>query len=553
MLKELSIKNMAVIDREEVKFNNGFSTLTGETGAGKSVLIDSVNMILGHRTDKELVRFGEKSAVCEALFETDLESVKLILEEEGIFDFDGKVLISRSLSESGKSVARVNGVVVSAAFLKKLGAELINIHGQQDNQKLLEKKYHTDILDGYIKAMGEGEALVRYGEAYEKYKDAKEKYDAFLKISEDTEKEINYLRFVSDELSEAGVFPGEEKSLEERQEVLANAKEIYDNLSFVYALLYDGEENIYSALGDAANRLKRVFAYSDALKEIYEELNDCLFKIKDIAVSSREFRDDNAPDEAALSEVEERLGLIFDLKRKYRVSSDELEKLLEETNEKLESLEKEDIDYLLCDLNEKREIAEKIAKEVSSLRVKYKKILEERIENALADLNMKSTEFEIALSATELSPLGCEEAEFMMCTTGDGKMRPMQKIASGGELSRIMLAIKYVISEIDECETLVFDEVDTGVSGVSAEAVASKLKALSKSKQVICITHLAQIASKADNHLLIEKQKGSDGVFYAKAKLLDQEGRIRELGRIMGGSLGGDNVYQAAADMLKHN
>lgn len=550
MLKSLNISNLAVIDSQNVCFGDGFTVLTGETGAGKSVLIDSINMILGHRTDKTLVRHGKKSAVAEAVFTVDSDKIKNLLEDEGIFDTEGEICITRILSSEGKSVCKINGVTVSASFLKSFGSELINIHGQQDNQKLLSKKYHTDILDNYIKFNVGEEAYSDFYLKYKNYSDIKQEYEKVLKSSEETEKEIKYLSFVKDELSEANIYKGEEAELSEKQEILANAKEIYVALSSVCGMLYDGEENAYDMLSSAERYVSRSAGGIKELASACESLNDCIVTVKDICGVFRDFKDNLDLDENSLREIDERLGLILDLKRKYKKNADEFEDYLSSVTEELEKLQSVNCDTLAKKLSESEKNALISAKKITDLRQKYKKILEKQISDALADLNMKNVKFEIRLKETSLSKFGTEEAEFLICTAGKGDMQPMEKIASGGELSRIMLAIKYVLAQTDDCPTLIFDEVDTGVSGVSAEAVGEKLLSLSSCKQVICITHLAQIAAKADSHIRILKEKGDDSMFSANVKTLNYDERILELSRIIAGSNVSKSVTDTAKEML---
>ena len=551
MLKKLNISNLAVIDKQSLDFSKGFTVLTGETGAGKSVVIDCINMILGHRCDKTLVRYGKKSAVAEAVFDVN-EKVKSILENEGIFDADDGVCISRSLSSEGKSVCRINALTVSAAFLKSVGTEIVNIHGQQDNQKLLSKKYHTDILDRYISLNGGGDVIEKYQSAYKEYRKAKAEFDKLSKNREETQKEINYLQFIASELSEAAVYEGEEKELCEKQEILANAKEIYVTLMESCNMLYEGEQSAYSFISCAAHMISKISGYSEKLKQINESLNECMYQIQDIAGEARDFCDECDTDERQLEETDARLSLIFDLKRKYKKSADELVGYEEEVKERLNSLFAQNIDEAEKNCGKLFNNAKKCADDLSKERLKYKKILEEKIYSALADLNMKNVRFEIALSKCELSEKGAEEAEFLMCTTGRGEMREMEKIASGGELSRIMLAIKYVLSDADDCETLIFDEIDTGVSGASAQAVAKKLYALSKKKQVICITHLPQIASMADNHMFINKIRLQDGSYSTEVSVLSESEKAAEIARIIDGNSENESVIAAAKEMIEN-
>lgn len=550
MLNKLTISNLAVIDKQELKLSDGLTVLTGETGAGKSVLIDSINMILGHRCDKTLVRYGKKAAVAEAVFDANEKAVKM-LEDEGIFDCDDGVCVSRSLSSEGKSACRINAVSVSASFLKTMGAELVNIHGQQDNQKLLLKKYHTDILDDYIRLNGGGQIIDEYRAVYEKYARSKAELDKLEENQKEIQKEINYLTFIADELDEADIYEGEEKELCEKQEVLANAKEIYTNLMETCDLLYDGEENAYSYISRAIRLLSKISTYSPELERICDELNECMYQIKDLTSDARSFCDGCDTDEQQLAQTDDRLSLIFDLKRKYKKKADELVSYRTEVREKLESLTECDPESVRKITNELFERAEKCAKKLSEMRLEYKKVLEDKIYAALCDLNMKNAKFEIALTANALAVHGAESAEFLMCTSGQGEMRAMEKIASGGELSRIMLAIKYVLANADDCETLIFDEIDTGVSGVSAQAVAEKLYALSKTKQVICITHLPQIAAMADNHVFISKTEGEDKMFYTTVKTLEKDERAEEIARIIGGRGENETVIKAAEDMLE--
>lgn len=550
MLKSLNISNLAVIESQTAEFEEGFTVLTGETGAGKSVLIDSINMILGNRTDKTLVRHGKKAAVCEACFAINSEKVRLMLEEEGIFDFDGELFISRSLSSEGKSVCKINGVTVSAGFLKNLGAELINIHGQQDNQKLLSKKYHTDILDNYIKVNEGTEVYDKFGAAYDEYKKLGAEYEKLSKNSEETEKEIKYLSFVKQELEDAAIYEGEEAELEEKQEILANAKDIYIALSNACEILYDGEENAYDMLSSAERISGGAVGEIKELEEACESLGDCIESVKDVCKVFRRFRDNLDLDENSLREVDERLGLIMELKRKYKKNADDFEKYLLQVSDELEGLKAVDCEVVLKNMEEAKSKALDIAKKITVLRKKYKEILENQICGALCDLNMKNVRFEISLKNTELMKTGVEEAEFLICTAGKGEMRAMEKIASGGELSRIMLAIKYVLSGADDCPTLIFDEVDAGVSGVSAEAVGEKLRLLSRHKQVICITHLAQIAARATKHIRIVKEIGDDMLYSTKVEALERDERVKEIARIMGGSNISKSVLEAAVEML---
>lgn len=550
MLNKLNISNLAVIDSQSLNLSRGFTVLTGETGAGKSVLIDSVNMILGHRCDKTLVRYGKKAAVAEAVFSVN-KKLSTFLENEGIFDSDDGVCVSRSLSSEGKSACRINSVTVSAAFLKSFGAEVVNIHGQQDNQKLLSKKYHTDILDGYIRLNGGAQIIDEYKKAYDEYAKAQSDLERLEKNQKETQKEINYLSFIADELQQAAIYEGEEKELCEKQEILENAKDIYTALMQAYEILYNGEENAYSLISSALRILSKVSGYAPKIEKICDDLTECMYQVQELASDARAFCDECDTDEDRLAEIDERLSLIFDLKRKYKKKADELVTYEDEVKKKLAELVEYDTQALAEKTKKLWQKAMQAAKSLSEIRIKYKKILEQKICLALADLNMKNAKFEIALTENPISAHGAESVEFLMCTTGKGELRDMEKIASGGELSRIMLAIKYVLADSDDCETLIFDEIDTGVSGVSAQAVAEKLYALSKTKQVICITHLPQIAAMADNHVLINKTQGDDGMFYTSVKTLDEAERAEEIARIIGGRNDSKTVTDAAKDMIQ--
>ena len=541
MLNQLSVRNVAVIDKLDINLHDGVSVLTGETGAGKSIIIDSINMILGDRANKELVRYGTDKAVVQAVFDAP-KSVINILEENDIDVEDGTVIITRQVTKEGKSVARINGMVVTLNILREISDRLINIHGQHDNQALLTPIRHITFLDAYA----DNEEYIN------QYKD-------ILSKKREIEKKISWidlLEYQVKEIKKASLEKGEEDDLREQRDIYTNAEQITKSVNEAYMNLYEGDEiqSAYDGISIAVNEISQISDLNPQLKSIYDTLNEIMYSLEDTAHEIKEFGETVEFDEQTLNEIEERLDLISRLKRKYGNS-------IEEILEYLKTAESELNDIKLSDerTNELKEELESIMKELkekgnilTQRRENAAKVLEENIEKSLHELNMEKSKFKVNIENDgTFYDNGMDKVEFLISTNPGEPLKPLVKIASGGELSRVMLAIKSILADSDGVDTMIFDEIDTGVSGKAAMSIAKKLAVIAKNKQVICITHLPQLTAMADNHYLI--QKNTDGEMASTTlKELDEEGRELELARIIDGGEVTELALSHAKQMLEN-
>jgi len=535
MLEALEIKNVAVIDAAQIELGAGFNVLTGETGAGKSILIDSINMILGERAERDLIRHGAERASVQALFTSNAKTVCDCAQNLGAPCEDGAFLFSRELTDK-KSTVRINGQLATAALLRELSKHLINIHGQHDNQALLFAPHHIEFLDAFGKAYV-AEAKASYTAQYEKYTALKAAYrNADADLSEKAAK-IDYLTYAKTEIEQADLQLGEEESLLEEENLLTNAQYIIENLSACYAALYDGEYTAYDALAAASGALKNVAEFSTQLSETNETLMDAVYTVSELASKIRSFRDSFEFDGARLAYVQERIALIQSLEKKYGKTVEDVLARYESICFELEDLQAQTQDpaELKKQLDEATEKLQLAADALTQARITAASKMQVLVLLELTDLEMSKTQFEISIQpAADFKADGKDDVEFLLSANPGEPVKPLAKIASGGELSRIMLALKTVLADSDSVETLIFDEIDTGVSGTAATKIGEKLCAIAKKKQVICITHLAQIAAMADNHYLIEKTT-TDETASTKVILLDEESRLGELARIIGG------------------
>lgn len=549
MLSNLQIENIAVIKSASIDFENGFNVMTGETGAGKSIVIDSLNAILGERTSRELIRSGADSASVCAEFQNVGDNVKNELEKLGI-EKDDTLIVSRKLTPDGKNVCRINGMPATVSMLKALGVQLVNIHGQLDNQSLLSPETHCSFID---KLAGSGRVLNEFKELYSLYIKKENELKSLNTDVNEKNRRLDILNYQIEEIQKADIRPGEKDELTEKLGFLRNAEKVLDLLHTAYAALNgDGEmPGAADIAADAASKLLSAADYSSDFTETANGVNDAAMNL---SAYTEELRDkiyslDYDPNET--ERAEERLDVIYRLSQKYGDSEEDILAYLENAEKERDALSFSDerAEQLRAETEKAYSEALAAAKKLSEIRIEAGKKFSADVERELAFLDMPSVKFIVNDSVGELYENGIDNIEFLLSANAGEEPKPLSKIASGGELSRIMLAIKCVLSELDDIDTLIFDEIDSGVSGRAALKIAAKMKELSKTHQVICVTHLAQIAAFADEHKLISKEE-KDGRTYTCIASLDYNGRKYELARIMGGLTVTQSILNSAEELL---
>ena len=549
MLSNLQIENIAVIKSASIDFENGFNVMTGETGAGKSIVIDSLNAILGERTSRELIRSGADSASVCAEFQNVGDNVKNELEKLGI-EKDDTLIVSRKLTPDGKNVCRINGMPATVSMLKALGVQLVNIHGQLDNQSLLSPETHCSFID---KLAGNGRELNEFKELYSLYIKKENELKSLNTDVNEKNRRLDILNYQIEEIQKADIRPGEKDELTEKLGFLRNAEKVLDLLHAAYAALNgDGEmPGAADVAADAASKLLSAADYSSDFTETANGVNDAAMNL---SAYTEELRDkiyslDYDPNET--ERAEERLDVIYRLSQKYGDSEEDILAYLENAEKERDALSFSDerAEQLRAETEKAYNEALAAAKKLSEIRIEAGKKFSADVERELAFLDMPSVKFIVNDSVGELYENGIDDIEFLLSANAGEEPKPLSKIASGGELSRIMLAIKCVLSELDDIDTLIFDEIDSGVSGRAALKIAAKMKELSKTHQVICVTHLAQIAAFADEHKLISKEE-KDGRTYTCIASLDYNGRKYELARIMGGLTVTQSILNSAEELL---
>ncbi len=549
MLSNLQIENIAVIKSASIDFENGFNVMTGETGAGKSIVIDSLNAILGERTSRELIRSGADSASVCAEFQNVGDNVKNELEKLGI-EKDDTLIVSRKLTPDGKNVCRINGMPATVSMLKALGVQLVNIHGQLDNQSLLSPETHCSFID---KLAGSGRELNEFKELYSLYIKKENELKSLNTDVNEKNRRLDILNYQIEEIQKADIRPGEKDELTEKLGFLRNAEKVLDLLHTAYAALNgDGEmPGAADVVADAASKLLSAADYSSDFAETANGVNDAAMNL---SAYTEELRDkiyslDYDPNET--ERAEERLDVIYRLSQKYGDSEEDILAYLENAEKERDALSFSDerAEQLRAETEKAYNEALAAAKKLSEIRIEAGKKFSADVERELAFLDMPSVKFIVNDSVGKLYENGIDYIEFLLSANAGEEPKPLSKIASGGELSRIMLAIKCVLSELDDIDTLIFDEIDSGVSGRAALKIAAKMKELSKTHQVICVTHLAQIAAFADEHKLISKEE-KDGRTYTCIASLDYNGRKYELARIMGGLTVTQSILNSAEELL---
>lgn len=553
MLSELQIQNIAVIKEAVLTFTDGFNVMTGETGAGKSIVIDAINAVLGCRISRELIRTGCDSAFVSALFYTNNLRITDMLQTLDVpAEEDGSVLIQRRMFADGRNSCKINGVTVTVSAIRQLARFLVSIHGQSDNQTLLSPEYHC----GYIDSLAQNEALrARYKTAYDAYTDAKRRLSALNTDESEKQRRLDILNYQIAELEAAEITEGETAQLEERLNVLRNAERISELLQQSYAALNgaEGEGGASSLAFSAADALDRAAAFSAELSEAASGVREAAYALSEYADTLRNALYSDDFDPAAADALEERLDTLYTLRRKYGETEADMLAFLENAGQEREQIEMSDEirEELTAFVSKTKAEASEIAAALSDSRKKAADLFCENVRKELHFLDMPSVQFLVQNTPGELTENGTDNLEFLLSANAGEAPKPLAKIASGGELSRIMLAIKSVLAEKDEVETLIFDEVDTGVSGRAAQKIAIKLAELAKSHQILCVTHLAQLAAFADTHFRIEKTE-HDGQTFTDVAALDDIGRKHELARILGGLTVTELQLQNAQEMLEN-
>ncbi len=547
MLSLLHIENIAVIECSDISFDRGFNVLTGETGAGKSIVIDAISAILGERAYRDMIRTGANKASVRAVF-TDVPELAWFADN-GV-EYDAETVIQREIYLDGKNICRVNGTLVTVSILKKLGIQLINIHGQHDSAALLDEANHLQFLD----AFAQNESLRQeYSEKYQAVAQIRRQIDSLTMDESEKLRRMETLRYQIEEISKAELEAGEDEVLEDRRKLLQNAEKLSNGMDAAVECLYGSDETdgAASLLAQAERELARLARYTDAFTSLHDKVSDLMYQVQDAAEEVRDARDDLSYSADELEQIEARLDVIHRLRRKYGATCADILEYLEKAKAELDEIEFSDDQ--LERLKGKLAKAEKAAWDAAlALRENRKSTaveLAERILSELSQLDMPRVQFVCEFEEQELMPNGADSVVFYMSANAGEALKSMSKVASGGELARIMLAMKNVLAEQDNVDTLIFDEVDTGVSGRAAQKVAEKLRSVAAHKQVLCVTHLPQLAALANTHLLIAKDE-RDGRTYTTVTPLELEGRKRELARIIGGANITETTLKSAEEML---
>ena len=549
MLSVLHIENIAVIEQAEILFEGGFNVLTGETGAGKSIVIDAISAILGERTYRDVIRTGASRAFVSAIF-TGIPEHAWFSENAVPFD-EQELQVQREIFADGRNVCRVNGRPMSVAALKKLGARLINIHGQHDSQQLFDEENHLVYLDAFARDDAE---LAAYREAFEQWQAVRREMQKLTMDEAEKLRLVESLQYQIEEIRAAELKPGEEEQLKERRKVLQNAEKLSDCLLAADEALYGGDSSDGAAglLSNAERALSKVSALGADMESLYQKISDLMYSVQDAADELRAMRDDLSYSEGELEGIEERLDAIHKLKRKYGASVEDVLDYLAKSEQRLDEI---------AFASDRLEVLQKKQTQLQSQAVRLGELLREKRQAAaeqmqaqiceeLRQLDMPKIQFVCEFSQQEPAENGLDRVRFLMSANVGESLKPLSKVASGGELARIMLAMKQVLAQQDGVPTLIFDEVDAGVSGRAAQKVALKLWSVSKGRQVLCVTHLPQIAAMADAAFTVEKRV-EQGRTFTNVIHLDEAGRQQELARLIGGSMVTETTLAGAAELLR--
>ena len=549
MLVSLQIENIAVIEKAAIAFDAGFNALTGETGAGKSIVIDAISAILGERTYRDVIRTGANRAFVSAIF-TNIPQYDWFSENQVEFD-PQELQVQREIYADGRNVCRVNGRPVSVASLKKLGGRLINIHGQHDSQQLFDEENHLTYLDAFARDEQELEA---YQQAFSAMQSVQREIQKLSMDESEKLRLVETLTFQIEEIRAANLVSGEEEQLKERRKVLQNAEKLSDALRMADEALYGGDSSDGAAglLSNAEHALSRVSTISADMQTLHQKISDLMYSVQDAADELRAMRDDLSYSEGELEEIEERLDAIHKLKRKYGASVEDVLAYLADSEQRLDEIEFAS-DRIETLKKREAELQKETIRQGEILREKRlsaAQAMESRICDELRQLDMPKIRFVCEFTPQQPMQTGLDSVRFLMSANVGENLKPLSKVASGGELARIMLAMKQVLAQQDGVPTLIFDEVDAGVSGRAAQKVAYKLWTVSKGRQVLCVTHLPQIAAMADAEYTVEKRVENERT-YTSVLHLDESGRKQELARLIGGSMITETTLAGAAELLR--
>ncbi|MBO4702741.1 MAG: DNA repair protein RecN [Lachnospiraceae bacterium] len=551
MLLNLHVKNFALIDEIDIDFSKGLNILTGETGAGKSIVLGSLAIALGAKADKDFIRTGEEFALVEITFTADTDEVKNKLVENDISLENDEILIQRKITPQ-RSVFKLNSQTVTVSVIKDIASALIDIYGQHDYQNLLNSRKHIEILDSFAKDISD--AVSGYKKTYAEYLRLKALAESPEVDEVRREREISLLEYQINEIKSASLKANEEEEVEERLKVLENAYKIQSTLSLVKDMMYDYESSAGEMINKSIREMTAISSYDSALGDLFDELNNIYSLVSDFERETYGLLEDYAPNEEELERLRERYNLINELERKYGRTIENVLEYLDDKEKELEALEDYAIkrESILKDYEKVKDALKKSADALTEVRKKNAKSFEDAITEGLSDLNFNQSSFYVAITeAPDYTANGKDKVNFEISTNPGEPLKPLENVSSGGELSRIMLAIKTVGAKSDNTETLIFDEIDAGISGVTAWKVAKKLALLSKDHQIILITHLQQIAAMADVHFEIKKTVSDNSRTNTYIDVLDEEGEIKEIARMLGDESGAESFLENASEIKK--
>ena len=553
MILEMYMKNCALIEESRLTINDGLNILTGETGAGKSIIIEALGLCLGEKYDRSFLRKGTNKGVAEILVSSKSSNLREVLDKYDIDYEDDQVVITRVIYSDGKSVARINGRTVKVSILKEVACTIVDLHSQHQNQLLLNKDTHIRFLDLF------GEKDIQklknsYKESYNQFNKVKKELNDLNENKDDMEiqREIDLIKFQINEIDSANLNEEEYEDLKSQRELCRNSEKIYNNLSLSYQRLYEGEVNAVDLIGMASKELSDIASYDKNISEYSENIERIMYELQDISRDIRNYKENITFNPYEMEEIEQRIDQINNLRRKYGNSINEILDYREKIQNRLDEILNRDekVAALKSELEELESILHDKARELSKTRKKVAIDLQDILLQELYSLNMKNVVFEVNFREIPFNQNGCDDVEFMASFNLGEDIKPIYKVASGGEMSRFMLAFKTILADMDEIDTLIFDEIDTGISGIAAQIVGQKLANIGKKKQVICITHLPQIAANAGTHYRIEKNTSNNRT-YTNIKELTFDERIDEIARLIAGNNITEKTIEHAHEIIE--